>query len=396
MLKMQVIGDNSIPLSCDVAIAGSGPAGSATALRLAKLGYDVVMLEKTEFESPRIGESLAPGIQPLLKRLGVWKEFLNLRPLPSYGTRSTWGASEIESHSHLFSGYDSGWHVDRMHFDQMLASTAKSAGAKLITGAKVMNSVAVNKGVSLEMGLHNKTYELAAKFLVDATGRRSISSSLFGAKRIAFDRLVGVGVQLWDDEASYHCYTLIESTPDGWWYCAPIDSSRTMIILMTDGDIASSEHVNIFNEWDKLSRRTSHISNRILRDKIIWGPRIFSAVSYRAIRSQNDSRPWLSVGDSNLSVDPISGSGVIRALRMSEDAASTIVATLKGDTHAIERYELRQANECARYLDELAYYYNMEQRWAEYTFWQRRKSAFSEYLNGRLVTQESQDRFPCR
>src|SRR5205809_8033562 len=76
----------------DVVVVGAGPAGSATALRLSRMGCRVALVERTRFEKPRVGESLSPAVQPLLAELGVWQEFLRLEPLPSYGMRSIWGA----------------------------------------------------------------------------------------------------------------------------------------------------------------------------------------------------------------------------------------------------------------------------------------------------------------
>src|SRR3954452_12046394 len=98
----------------DVAVVGGGPAGSAAAGRLARSGCRVVLLERSRFDAPRVGESLAPSTNPLLTELGVWSRFAGLRPLPSFGTRSVWGGAEPQSHSHLVSRHGCGWHVDRV------------------------------------------------------------------------------------------------------------------------------------------------------------------------------------------------------------------------------------------------------------------------------------------
>lgn len=36
-------------LTCDVAVIGAGPAGSSTALTIAKQGFDVLLVEKDEY-----------------------------------------------------------------------------------------------------------------------------------------------------------------------------------------------------------------------------------------------------------------------------------------------------------------------------------------------------------
>src|SRR5690242_6812808 len=55
----------------DVIIIGSGPAGSCAAIRCARWGLDVVLLERELFPRDRLGESLHPGFETLLEQLGV-------------------------------------------------------------------------------------------------------------------------------------------------------------------------------------------------------------------------------------------------------------------------------------------------------------------------------------
>ncbi len=105
---------------------------------------------------------------------------------------------------------------------------------------------------------------------------------------------------------------------------------------------------------------------------MFWGPRIFSAVSQRLCRREL-SAPGLAVGDASLAVDPISGSGVVRALRSARAGAEAALALLDGRaSSAIVAYEADRDLECATYLQERAHYYGIEQRWQESPFWQRR------------------------
>ena len=115
----------------DVAVIGAGPAGSATALRLAQCGLRVLLMERSRMDTPRVGESLAPAVQPALRRLGLWECFMALGALPSWGTRSVWGDAQVQTHSHLQSPWSSSWHVDRAAFDRLLAHAAAQAGAYL-------------------------------------------------------------------------------------------------------------------------------------------------------------------------------------------------------------------------------------------------------------------------
>ena len=73
----------------DVAIVGGGPAGTTTALALARRGYSVVV-ERSNYQGVRIGETLPPVIAKLLGELGIWKGSVRQGHRPSYGTRFAW------------------------------------------------------------------------------------------------------------------------------------------------------------------------------------------------------------------------------------------------------------------------------------------------------------------
>jgi len=364
----------------DVAVVGAGPAGAATARRLAQAGCRVVLLERSAFDATRVGESLAPGVQPLLTELGVWAQFLALQPLASYGTRSVWGSPQPETHSHLMTPYLNGWHVDRLDFDRMLAQSAEEAGARLRLATRVLHVDAAREGggeLLVAAGGESRAVErLRVDFVIDASGRGAVTSRWVGARHAIFDRLIGIAAQFDDAAASSQGYTLVETTADGWWYSAPVSAQRSVAMLMTDGDLARSRRLNTLPSWDAALQRAALTHARIGSRPLRFGPAIFSAISQRLVRDRrHPATGWLAVGDAALAVDPISGSGVLRALRIGADAARTAIAALQGDAGAIDRYEADRDRECVRYLAEWARYYAAEPRWRDGEFWARRAGA---------------------
>src|SRR5688572_29358999 len=55
----------------EICVIGGGPAGSTVARELASLGHDVILVERAPFPRRHIGESLSPGILPLLDLIGI-------------------------------------------------------------------------------------------------------------------------------------------------------------------------------------------------------------------------------------------------------------------------------------------------------------------------------------
>ena len=379
----------------DIAVVGAGPAGAATARRLALRGCRVVLLERSRFDAPRVGESLAPAVQPLLAELGVWSQFTNLSPLPSYGTRSLWGGDEVQSHSHLVSPYGCGWHVDRLAFDRMLADAAVTAGAELRCGAALVGCEAAGEGrwaLRLVEDGAGAPAAIRARVVLDATGRPAQLARWVGARPIVFDRLVGVATLFRDVDVSQEGYILVEATPDGWWYSAPVPRGRMVAMLMTDSDLCGRAHLSNRTRWREALARAPATLARVA-GSVAWGPRVFSARSQRLRRREVDA-PWIAVGDAELAVDPISGSGVVRALRSAHAGADAALALLQGRS-PIAAHEADRNLECSRYLEERALYYGVEWRWQESVFWRRRRPGTIAGSSARPPSEESPGAAGC-
>ena len=366
----------------DVAVVGAGPAGSAAARRLVQRGCRVLLIESSRFDEPRVGESLAPAVKPLLHGLGVWPAFMQLGPVPSYGTRSLWGCDQPEDHSHLMTPYECGWHVERQRFDHMLAQSAVDAGAALHLGARVTGCDKIDAGFELQLTDAHARIQLGtvrARFVVDATGRRTALARFMHARHKTFDRLIGVGTEFEDRAADAHRYTLVETSALGWWYAAPLTQRRSMVMLMGDADVMRRSGAMQEHRWQAELSATTLLRERMSGARACRSLRSFCAVSQRLLRDPGGPTHWLAVGDAALAVDPISGSGVIRALRTAEAAAAATFETLKGNADAIARYEADRNRECTEYLFERISYYDLERRW-QTPFWVRRRIASENAL----------------
>ena len=63
-------------MQTDVLILGAGPAGCAAAIRARHAGLQVTLIERLAQPKVAPGETLHPGIEPILVQLGVWNQIL--------------------------------------------------------------------------------------------------------------------------------------------------------------------------------------------------------------------------------------------------------------------------------------------------------------------------------
>src|SRR5712691_6644922 len=63
--------DRRYSQACDLLVLGGGPAGTAAAIQASRAGLDVVLLEAGVEPRAMPGETLHPGVEPILETLGV-------------------------------------------------------------------------------------------------------------------------------------------------------------------------------------------------------------------------------------------------------------------------------------------------------------------------------------
>lgn len=347
----------------DVIVVGAGPAGSAVARRLAVRGRDVALLESTAFDAPRFGETLAPEANPLLRDLGVWDAFAASSALESPGTVSAWGSPMPRETDFVANRHGSGRHVDRNAFDALLCRAAADAGAHVLTRTSVRRCTRDAGGRwRIET---NRGESLAARFVVDASGRNTVR---LGADdgRVMDDSLVGIFLLLAHGAGrTPDLRTLVESTPDGWWYCAPLPSGETAAVFITDPSIYAGEGVAV----------TGRLATAPLTRARVGQARIvaWDAVAVPShVRKRAAGDGWAAAGDAAAAYDPLSGYGITKALDGARQVAEAVDRSLDGDREALEAYADGVRRAFDAYTVQRREYYALETRWPERVFWKNR------------------------
>jgi len=368
-------------------VIGAGPAGAATALLLAGAGLAVLLIGRDGQKGSgglgeavcgdRPGESLAPEVRPLLQRLGVLDRFLATEPLPCYGNRSVWGgAGQLAAHDFITNRHGHGWHIDRRRFDAMLLEAATGAGATFAANVRIASATRLDRGWRLLLRGPAGERVATARLVVDASGRASAFARRQGARRLHDDYLVAATAFLRPGgAAAVDSTTLVEATPDGWWYSALLPDGRLATAFFTDPDLAVAHRPATCSGWLALLHATEHTRHRVKAHdyRLVTPPRLVAAGSARLEPVVGDG--WLAAGDAAASYDPLSSHGIGSALAGGLHAAAAIRALLAGNNGALPAYAAGVAAAYALYLDLRRAYYADERRWSAAPFWQRRGGA---------------------
>jgi len=334
--------------TCDVCVFGVGPAGAAVAMRLVDLGLNVIVLDRPPKTRPWGGESFTGAIRKPLAVLGLWTSFCAAGYVAGYEQRVSWGgapwtkSSMVTCHGNL-------WHVDRERFDRDLREAVRQRGVSILNYRSLAGPC--REGPMWHMKFDSGA-ELCARYLVDATGRLRAVARRLGVRSRVHDRLVGFTALLPRNPNAELDHTMvIESTPIGWWYSAPVPQGR-VLTFFTDADLAPRELMR--------SMRCVAANSTFVQPE--------------------GERAWLAVGDACAAHDPLCGWGVCRALSNAILAADAIHRYVRNeDQSRLDDFRRHCRDQFASYLTGLTRHYSSEQRWTSAAFWERRIASMEQH-----------------
>jgi len=352
-------------IDADVLIAGGGPAGASSALRLAQYGHEVLLLDKGpkgDVKRQHVGESLPSSIRVVLTTLGLElpPELVATRP-PSHlvywgemqGGRSWADVSERESSLLVWRG----------RFDRFLREKAAAAGVRLVPDA-------VSRVSRSEGAVDVRTVggaELRARFFIDATGRSGVLARSYRRKQSRFRTLALTG-HFRTEETSPP--TIVEAFEDGWIWTAPLANGLRDVTVMLEASEARSDRSILFASALGGARNVSSL----VSGASLSGPlRGIDATPYDA--SRFCGADFLLVGDAASFLDPLSAHGVHKAMDgalVAAVSAHTILERPERASDAADFYNRREGNIYRITTERLRALYRQETRFSARPFWRKR------------------------
>ncbi|KAK4200409.1 tryptophan 2-halogenase, partial [Triangularia verruculosa] len=379
--------DLDIPERCTVLVVGGGPGGSYTAAVLAREGVDVVVLEGDTFPRYHIGESMLASMRHLLRFVELESKF------DAYGFTKKPGAA-FKLNKHKREGYTDflaaggpdnyAWNVVRSEADHLMLQHAGESGAKTFDGVQVL-SLQFESPTLVPEGEPNlnpdrpvtATYLIKSSgtkgtidfdYIVDASGRAGLLSTKYMKNRRYNQGLKNVAVwSYWTGCGRYAPGTTRENSPyfealqdeSGWAWFIPLHNGTTSVGVVMNQKLATEKKKTIPSSgtsafYHQTLRLTPNLLALMGPDaKLSPDAQVKSASDYSYSASSYAFPYARIVGDAGCFIDPYFSSGVHLALVSGLSAATTICASLRGDTDeptAAEWHSTKVADAYTRFL----------------------------------------------
>jgi flavin-dependent dehydrogenase len=292
----------------DILIIGAGPAGCAAAVSARQAGLETMLFEVRASAHNAPGETMHPGVEPILRKLGVWDD---LTAAGFHRHRGIWRESG-GSRTFMPYGSDSegewlGFQADRRILHSILRRAASEAGA-------VFQEATTPSDVILRSGRVNgvvcKGREIRARWVFDATGQRAWLARKLSLRADRPGPLLRARFG-WK-EGGDRCLEgqpLFRQRKGGWEWFAPLGDDRTA--------------------WVTLDRTPEHGTERSTGDHPDRQAATGLDMTWR-LHPSCAGPGYFLLGDAAVLLDPASSNGVLRALMSGMLAADLVAQVLSG------------------------------------------------------------------
>ncbi len=356
----------SSPAEFDVLVLGAGPAGNCVALRLLMLGHSVALVESQAFPRPHVGESLSPGVWKLFQYMDAIPLLQNQTYIQGLGAKVIWEDHSMRDLRPEDRG--PGVLVNRSKLDKDMLELGQKRGLKVWQPARAEGMEWKGNEWVVQVHQEGERHEVRARFVVDATGSNHPQDS----------QLMGLApsmVAIWADLLLDPGFreNRVEARPEGWLWGSPLLGGRTRQMALTDPSALQQQP-------------PAQVLAGMLRKSQLFRSTTLPAYAVQTtpVHIYAHTSPWkdnyVRIGTAVLSLDPLSATGVEKALRQAMQAAIAIHTVLIGGDGdmAQEYFEDRLVEAAVSHTGWGRNYYGIAWPGQEKTFYRDRAAYFSD------------------
>lgn len=295
----------------DVVVVGGGPGGTSAAIASAMAGLRTVLLDHNANRAEEPGETLPPGIEVVLQKLGVSSEIEAAATVRHEGHWTDWSG---QRRFVRFGGEGSrpwqGYQIRRRILRQILLQRAKDVGVT-VRDETALKPVGNDASV---IGVKTDNDVILSRLLIDASGARHWLARARGDRIERFSKKT-IAWYGWarSDRASRFSAPVFQAAAGRWYWIAQVEA-----------DLCA---------WVGLDWRNGGVT-RLKRPPALaafaqLGAERGADVTWRAVTEQGGDG-FFYVGDAGAVLDPASSHGVLRALMTGVAAAHHAVRLIRG------------------------------------------------------------------
>jgi flavin-dependent dehydrogenase len=366
-------------LSGPIVICGAGLAGSACAIRLALWGYPVLLLDKATFPRRKLcGEFLGPDAMPALQSLGVLEQVKarSANPIETMHLYHRSGKALTVKAAWIRRDYPYALALPRLVLDSILVEHAQDLGVEFQDDCNVLSCLSENEdrfmlefetGSTSVQSKASRQQTISTHWIVDASGRNSrlaalsrrtkhhptekssdaVGFSLVNQRQhsqLAIEKQVGIQchVQLASQDTDLRMFFFRH----GYGGLQPLTEDQANVCLWIQPEYARACREN----WESCYSLLS--DNPVAKDRLRSATPIEAIQTVAGLPQLHQSarvKPYISVGDAMMTVEPFSGFGMSHALHSGILAAQVIHESIKAGHHYADCLHIYTARHKARF-----------------------------------------------
>lgn len=325
-----------------IVIAGAGPAGSSAAIRLAKSGFDVTLVERKHFPREKLcGEFISPECLTHIQQLDVLDEMLSAGGERIFETRFyETGGRSVAVPSSWFGGPGFALSLSRAAMDNILLAEARRSGVEVHEGFSVTAIKRDNGRLAslTAQDVGRRQLDLAADIFIDATGRARALAKLAARnsgqprRKITKPGFVGFKAHLYERTISQGICE-IYSFPGGYAGLSNVENGMANLCFLVRADSVRSTGQNGADIVRQIVVRNKRAADTLggCDLAVKW---LAVAVDGFGTDEPSPAANLFTIGDAASFIDPFTGSGMAMAFDSSQLLAEAIGQGAMGENYA--------------------------------------------------------------